>query len=137
MPVKIPNCITKKEHFKFKKISKFKEKHCHIKDYVKKSVKHVYDEEVMSAAKHAAESNADDVEALSKVCVGNLKKVTHKSDRAIKRPNIDQLVKYIAGKDVDIQESIPHMTKGISEEVKKVPRAEKLFEKSLLPEQEY
>ena len=61
--------------------------------------------------------------------MGNLKKVTHKSDRAIKRPNIDQLVKYIAGKDVDIQESIPHMTKGISEEVEKVPPAEKLFEK--------
>ena len=111
MPVKIPNCITKNDRFKFKKISKFEEKHGHIEDYAKKSVKYMYDEEVMSAVKHAVESNADDVEVLSEVSVGNLKKVTNKSDRAIKRPTVDQLVKYIVGKEVDIQESIPHMTK--------------------------
>ena len=45
MPVKIPNCITKKDHFNFKKISKFEEKHGHIEDYVKTSLQHVYDEE--------------------------------------------------------------------------------------------
>ena len=58
-----------------------------------------------------------------------MKNITNKSDRAIKRPNVDQLVNYVVRKEVDIQESIPHMTKGISEEVKKVPPAEKLFEK--------
>ena len=63
MPLKIPNCIIKTDHFKFKKISKFEEKHGHVEDYVKKSVKHVDDEEkVMIAVEHAVESNADDVE---------------------------------------------------------------------------
>ena len=82
-----------------------------------KSVKHVYDDdEVMIAV----ESNAD-VEVMNKVSEGNMKKVTNYSDEAIKRPEVEQLVKYIVERKVDIQESIPHMTKGISEEGEKVP----------------
>ena len=79
MHVKIPSCVTKKE-----KISKLKEKNGHIEDYVKKSVKHVYDEEeVMSAVKHVVESNAEDVEIMNKV--------TNKSDKAIKRPEVEKV----------------------------------------------
>ena len=41
----------------------------------------------------AIESNADDVD---------------KSDNFIKRPDVNQMVKYIVGKEVDTQESIVH-----------------------------
>ena len=65
---------------------------------MKKSVEYVYDmEEVMTAL----ESNADDVD---------------KSDKATKRPDVNQMVKYVVRKEVDIQESIPQMTKGVPEE---------------------
>ena len=81
-----------------KQEEEFEEKHNHIEDYVKKSVEYVYDmEEVMTAL----ESNADDVD---------------KSDKATKRPDVNQMVKYVVGKEVDIQESIPQMTKDVPEE---------------------
>ena len=84
MPVKIPNWITMEDYFKFKKISKFEEKHGHIEDYVKKPVKHVYDEEeVMIAVEHAVESNADDVEIVNKI--------TNESDTAVKKPEVEKV----------------------------------------------
>ena len=39
-----------------------------------------------------------------------------KSDKAIKRPDVNQMVKYVVGKEVDTQESIPQMTKDVPDE---------------------
>ena len=58
-------------------------------------MEYVYDEEEVMTA---IESNADDVD---------------KSDKAIKRPDVNQMVKYVVGKEVDTQKSIPLMIKGV------------------------
>ena len=82
-------CSTVKQKYEYEK------KHGHIEDYVKKSVEYVYDmEEVMAAL----ESNAVDV------------------DKSDKRPDINLMVKYVVGKEVNTQESIPQMTKDVPDE---------------------